>query len=238
MEEIIVKFAESEEELMQTYKLRFEELVKEYDEGNDEKIDFQEYDNYSKQLIAIVSGEVIACYRLAYAKDLGDMPFICEKEYNIDCLKNTFKNVLGLSRAVIRKDYRNGKVLIKLWKEVIKYCKDNDVDVLIGTASFYGVDRNEYLNELSLLASEYMLDSKLNVTSKDGLPLMDYISLSDEEKEKAYQNLPPLIKAYIRFGAKFARDSFVDEGFKSVDVFVCFPFKNNDSSFLKRICEE
>ncbi len=79
------------------------------------------------------------------------------------------------------------------------------------------------------------MDDSFQVKSLDGLTKMNYIDIKEEEKQEVFNMLPPLVKAYIKFGAKFSHDPFVDYEFKSVDVFVFVDNSTGDSEFTNKL---
>ena len=48
------------------------------------------------------------------------------------------------------------------------------------------------------------------------------------------KKLPPLIKAYLRLGAKIGDGAVVDKLFKTTDVFIYLPFNKIKPEYLKK----
>ena len=46
--------------------------------------------------------------------------------------------------------------------------------------------------------------------------------------------MPPLIKGYIKIGATFGEDAFIDKEFNSIDVFVLLDLEEVNPLILKR----
>jgi putative hemolysin len=55
---------------------------------------------------------------------------------------------------------------------------------------------------------------------------MDMIPKDQIDEAEALRALPPLIKGYIRSGAKIGDGAFIDHQFGTVDVFIYFPLAN------------
>ena len=49
------------------------------------------------------------------------------------------------------------------------------------------------------------------------------------------RNLPPLIRAYLSFGAKVSKETFTDVVFGSVDVFILMDTKNYNEGYINRL---
>lgn len=239
-ERFIVKVAETEEELKATYHLRYMDMVLEYDKNyhNDEEMDITEADKYAKQVIIVdtETNDVIGCYRIIdskyFTKDFSR--FVCEDEYNIDYLKRQNVRICELSRAVIKKEFRTGAALLLIWNFIYRYMREQQIRYLIGDASFFGTDPHIYQEELSYLANNFGINDDYNIKSYD----KNQVKILPNEEidvDKVKNNLPALVKAYISFGAKISKESFVDQEFKSVDVFILFDFQNHNERFMKKL---
>ena len=89
---ILVKLADTLEEYNQVYKLRYQELLLEYNQEKqmEDEIDKDEYDEVCDHLIAIDTNlnQVIGTYRLIKKSHLKQLKtFLTETEFNIDPLK-------------------------------------------------------------------------------------------------------------------------------------------------------
>ena len=235
-----VGFAETQEELLGAYKLRYEDLVLSYREDNVTELgyDTNEYDEYAKHIIVkeVETGEIVGYYRMI---ESGDIPqgkgFVCEEEYQFDSLKRSGEKICEFSRAVVKKEYRGGVVLLMLWKFIMGYMLSNGVRYMIGDASFYGTDRDVYVKQISYLVNNYAIDPSLNIRSKDTLPPMELVSTDGLNEREMLNSLPPLIKAYVTIGAHISHETFTDTVFGSVDVFILVDLHHYNEAYVKRI---
>ena len=73
-QKFITKFAETEQEKIQAYSLRYTDMLKEYqpDLSIENGLDYTEYDNYAKQVICVdtETSEVVGVYRIITSDDL------------------------------------------------------------------------------------------------------------------------------------------------------------------------
>lgn len=232
-----VKFADSEEENTSAYALRYEEMLLEYrdDATSTNGLDITEYDKYAKQVICIdtLTNTIAGCYRLVTSETLRDGRFISEEEFNIDELKSSGEKIIELSRAVVKKEYRNSPVLMHLLQFIISYIQENDFRFVIGDASFFGTDKFIYVKELSYLAHYHAIED-YNVVSKDEeqTPILPKEELNARE---ILRSLPPLIRAYVTFGAKVSKTSFTDRDFGSVDVFILLDTQNYNQTLVNKL---
>lgn len=236
-----VGFATAPEELDEVYKLRYEDMVLEYCKENvvENCRDVQSYDEYSKHIIVkdlAMGGGIVGYYRMITGDALTHgKTFVCEEEFNIDCLKKRDCRIAEFSRAVIKKEYRGGIVVLLLWQFILNYMKANNYRYLIGDASFFGIDRDKYVKEISYLVNNYAISDEYAVTSCDVLPPMKLLEADEYDDKEVMRSIPPLIKAYVSLGGRVSKQTYTDLKFKSVDLFVLVDLENCNDAYLNRI---
>lgn len=234
-----VKFAETEEEKRATYALRYRDMLLEYreDAAHQDGLDITEYDEYGKQVICIdnETGEVVGCYRIIASDDLPQgKRFICEEEFNLDTLKATGEKIAELSRAVVKREYRNSVVLMLLLRFIMQYIREKEYRFIVGDASFFGTDKNEYVKELSYLTHYCAADDKYGIVAREEYQITP-IAMEELAAAEIKRSMPPLIRAYLSFGAKVSKQSYTDREFGSVDVFVLMDMKDCNEAYIKRL---
>ncbi len=208
----------------------------EYDKTKnfEEEIDKDEYDDVCDHLIALDTDkdQVIGTYRLIKKSHLGKLnKFLTETEFNIEAIKKY--ELLEVGRAVVKEEYRDGVTIGMLWKGVIRYAVAENVDIMIGTASFHGTDPMLYKNTLSYLYDNHLTPVDMrcyaNKDSYSKLKLSDTYDLASVKKE-----MPPLIKGYLNLGATIGDGAYIDIDFNSVDVLIVLVIKEINPRYLKR----
>ncbi len=236
-QKFIVKFAETEQEFASAMKLRLEMLV-EFDasKANIES-DLSDWDKDAKHLIVKDNdtGEVIGYYRMLLSKHCDERDlFVCEDEFDITQVKQTGLKLCEFSRAVVKKEYRNGSTLILLWRFILDYVMKNNCRYLIGDVSFAGTDREQYIEQISYVAHHFAID-KFDIPSKDTLPPMQLLDESQYDARAVKRSLPALVKAYTSFGGKLSTQTFIDREFGSVDLFVLLDTDEFNWSYVNRL---
>ena len=232
-----VKFATTKQELDEVYKLRYQDLVLEYNQAAPDVSDESFYDSYAQHLIVkeIATGQICGYYRMITSEmAVGDKKFVCEEEFDIDTLKAQGDKICEFSRAVVKKEFRGGAVLKLLWKFILQYMAENNFRYLVGDASFFGTDREAYKEEISYLINNFRCDDALNIVSRDPLPPMEIVDTSHLNGMQVLRNLPPLIRAYVAIGAKVAAQPFTDVKFGSVDVFILLDMYNCNTDYVQK----
>lgn len=232
----VVKLAETEKEYKGLYKLRYIDLLKDYNSALNSEVeeDIDEYDAYCDHLIIIDEeiDEIVGTYRLIKKSHLNVLKtFLTEKEFDISPLKKY--EVLEVGRAVVKAEYRTGAVISLLWKAVIKYAVSENVEYMIGTASFHGIDPTPYEDTFAYLYDKYLFheEKRCVVNKESSYPL----NLKKEyDLEEAKKNLPSLIKGYLNLGATIGDGVYIDKEFNSLDVLIILKISNISERYLKR----
>lgn len=238
----ILKLAKTKEELEKVYKLRYEELLLSYNKANvnEEGIFIDKYDPLCDHLICYdrVNDEVAGTYRLVLQKHIESIgSFVTEEEYDITKLKQ--ENLLELGRAVVKEEYRNGAVIMLLWKGLIRYAMLHDVKYMFGTGSFHGLNPYDYDHALTYIYYNHLSPEEIRVSAKtDAKSSLNLVPMEELDAKKAKQQLPALIKGYIKIGATFGDEAFLDYSFNSLDVFVLFDVEKVNPKILQRFLSE
>lgn len=232
-----VKLAETEQELASAMKLRLEMLVEYNPKKAELTSDLSDWDKDAKHLIVKDNNtnEVIGYYRMIISKHCNERDrFVCESEFDIAPIKKTGLRLCEFSRAVVKKEYRNGSTLILLWRFILDYVLKNDCRYLIGDVSFPGTDREQYIEQISYVANHFVID-KFDVRSKDMLPPMQLLDETQYDAKTVKRSLPALVKAYTSFGGKLSTQTFIDKEFGSVDLFVLLDTTEFNWSYVNRL---
>ena len=239
LNDLTVGLAENKDEIREAQILRYQMLLLEFDESKDKNgIDESPYDEFCDHIIVKdnTNNKIVGTYRLLSNLILPEgKEFISEPEFNIDKLKNSGKNILELSRAVVHKDYRNGFVLRLLWQAIIAYSKMNNIKYMFGTASFHGVDYTKYKHAFSSIYYNNLADEEILCYAKE--PCMDMRILSKEEIDEnlARHETQPLVRGYFAIGSKVGSGIFFDYEFNSTDIMMIFDMDNLNKKYLSRM---
>ena len=233
---ILIKLAETPDEYIQIYKLRYQELLLEYDKEKkvEDELDKDEYDDVCDHLIAvdINKDQVVGTYRLIKKSHLKSLKtFLTETEFNLEPIKKY--ELLEVGRAVVKEEYRDGVTIGMLWKGVIRYAVEEEIDIMIGTASFHGIDPTIYKETLSYLYDNHLSPEEIRCfANKDSSTELKLTS--DYDIVQAKKNMPPLIKGYLNLGATVGDGAYIDRDFNSVDVLIVLIIKDINPRYLKR----
>ena len=238
------KEAETVKESSQAQNLRYKIFKKELKvttklKGQVIKREFDQYDENATHIIVKAKStplsleKVVGVYRVIKYSSTSQLDNCYTSNsmcFNLDLFKKNigYSNFLELGRTCIHPAYRKSGVLKLLWKGLYKYIMQEKIDVLLGCASFWTIEPDEIMPQLSYLKQNYLMDKKIMVTPRDNISLTvdklskckmyDDFNLHGTERS-IFKSLPSLIKAYINVGSKFGDGAVIDYEFRSIDVF-------------------
>lgn len=129
--------------------------------------------------------------------------------------------LLELGRSCVDAAYRTNAAISLLWRAIASYLEQHRVGFMFGCASFPGTDPTQFRDELAYLHRFHLAPEEIRVRAWP----QHHVEMAggDEVADPSGRRLPPLIKAYLRVGAKVGDGAFVDHAFNTVDVFMVMP---------------
>jgi putative hemolysin len=181
--------------------------------------------------------KVVGAYRVLRQERIGDASaFYSSAEFDVPALvaNHPGKRFLELGRSCVLPEYRARRVLELLWRGLLAYARHHRIDCMIGCASLPGADPLRHVGALAFLRQHARAQDEWSVRVREGVsgytPPPDLV-VSDPRR--AIASLPPLLKGYLRLGARFGDGAFVDHAFGATDVFVVMPVKDIDPRYIE-----
>lgn len=228
------RLARTKREVRQAQKIRYQVFYEELGAIANRrtklrKRDKDRFDKYCDHLLVIdrTDGKenIIGTYRLLQdrrARLCGG--FYTQSEFDISPLmqQNHSQRFLEVGRSCVLKEHRSKRTMELLWQGLWSYVLNNQIDVLFGCASFQGTAVAHHATSLSWLAEYAKLASHENCSalSETAIDLKCFSSEAAHDPRRAMAGLPPLLKGYLRVGAKIGSHAVVDHQFKTIDVLV------------------
>jgi putative hemolysin len=195
--------------------------------------DFDEYDPICGHLLVIERerNEVVATYRLMREDAAARSPkgFYTAGEFDITTMLKARqgKRLLELGRSCVAKAYRTGPTMQLLWRGLLVYLIRNDVELMFGCASLPGTDPKALAEQLAYLHHFHLAPEGERVRALPARYVaMDLMAKAAIDEAEALRALPPLVKGYVRSGAKIGDGAVIDYQFGTTDVFIYFPIAN------------
>ena len=225
--------ADSDALIKEAQALRYRVFAKEMGaklKTDSEGLDYDEIDSYCDHLVVYdnTQKKIVGYTRLLnqnQAQRLGR--YYSQDEFNLDKILALPGRFLEIGRTCVDPDYRGGAVLTTLWSALVQYALEGDFNYLLGCASItpgpsgFAVD-----------AVFRNIDPKniapVSIQVKPSIPVPSELRCMRDES-----GIPPLLKAYLRFGALICGEPYWDEDFNCMDLFVLLPLDQLKDRYSK-----
>ena len=206
--------------LREAQALRFRIFSSEFSaqlKGAELGLDMDDYDPHCQHIGVrdLHSGALVATTRLldhSAAQKLGR--FYSEEEFNLVGLSNLQGPILELGRTCVDPAYRNGATITVLWSELAEILNEGDYRYLMGCASVTMQDGGlQAAVIMQRLREQHLSTEHLRAIPLTPLPA---VQLPDN----LHAEMPPLLKAYMRLGAKICGEPSWDKDFQVADLFI------------------
>ncbi len=215
-----LSFATSAGEVAEAQRLRFKVFAEEMGARLPDPhsgLDRDVYDAFCEHLLVREEkeGKVVGAYRLLppeAAREVGR--FYAETEFDIARLALLRESTVEAGRSCVHWEHRNGAVIMLLWTGIARFMKRYGYEYLIGCASISLRDGGHAAANLynSLQAAQFTAP-EYRVFPRLPLPV-DKLANGDAVAA------PPLVKGYLRAGAKVGGAPAWDPDFNTADLFM------------------
>jgi putative hemolysin len=206
--------------LREAQALRYRVFSAEFDaklNGAELGLDMDDYDIHCSHIGVrdLNSGELVATTRLLdHQAAAGLGRYYSEEEFALHGLARLEGPVLEIGRTCVDIAYRNGATIAVLWGELAEVLNEGGYRYLMGCASISMQDGGIQAHAvMQRLRERYLCTEHLRAEPKHPLPQLDLPG-------NVIAEMPPLLKAYMRLGAKICGEPCWDKDFQVADVFI------------------
>jgi putative hemolysin len=229
-----LSFAASPGEVAEAQRLRYKVFAEEMGarlpdaaDGFDRDV----FDGFCEHLLVRErdGGRVVGAYRLLppeAARRVGR--FYSESEFDLDRLAHLRDGTVEAGRSCVHWEHRNGPVIMLLWAGIARYMRRYGYQHLIGCASVSLRDGGHTAANLYRALGEHQFAApEYRVFPRVALPVD---TLANGEAAVA----PPLIKGYLRAGAKVGGAPAWDPDFNTADFFMFLNIAQLNPRYARR----
>jgi L-ornithine Nalpha-acyltransferase len=183
------------------------------------------------------ASSVIGTYRLL-RQDVAEKHggFYSAREFDISCLLQQHAGLrfLELGRSCVLPAYRSKRAIELLWHGVWSYVRAHRIEVMIGCASFEGTDSDDLARALSFLHHVARAPEPWRAAARSSRRIeMNKMARNEIDMRRAWRELPPLIKGYLRVGAFVGDGAVIDPQFGTTDVLVVLPVAEINARYIR-----
>ena len=212
-----ISWARHQDEIEEAQRLRYKVFVEEMGASlpkAETGLDQDLFDNWCDHLL--VRDEetlrVVGTYRVLTphkAVQLGSL--YSDSEFDLTRLNHLRPKMIELGRSCVHQDYRTGSVIMALWGGLGRYMVQGGYESMLGCASVSMADGGHYAASLYRQFSQTHLASvEYRAFPRLALPVE---SLNQQQEVDP----PPLVKGYLRLGAKICGAPAWDPDFNTAD---------------------
>jgi putative hemolysin len=243
-----IRIADTEREIRNAQRLRWRIFYEEMGARPSSKLqlelDQDAFDKWCDHLLVIdesmdAGDRIVGTYRLLRQDQLpAGQSFYTSQEFDLsDILAECDGEgqLLELGRSCVLPAYRTSATIALLWRGIADYIVSHDIRLMLGCASFQGIDAKAHAVPLSHLTHKYLAPQGrrpraigTHAISADILPIGSY------DERMGFMALPPLVKGYLRTGAMIGEGAFIDHAFNTIDVCVIMPVDQIADRYLTK----
>jgi len=244
-----IRFAETAGEIRAAQRLRYHVFHDEMGASlkGEAGLDQDQFDAKADHLLVIepgtgefpvADGNLVGTYRMIpHNAGAAAEAFYSSTEYDLAPLlaRKPDLRFLELGRSCVLARCRGTAVVELLWQGIWDYVRAHKIDVMLGCASFEGIEPAAHAEALSFLAQEIPTpeDWRVKAIASRFQP-MNLIARDGYSPKRVLTALPPLIKGYLRLGCHFGEGCVIDHDFNSVDVLIVLPVASINPRYFAR----
>ena len=224
---IVTTWAKHQSEVREAQQLRYEVFAGEMGAVLPDIVpgyDIDIFDDYCEHLLVRdrESWQVIGTYRVltpAQAKLAGR--YYGESEFDLSPLRLLREHMAELGRSCVHKNYRHGGVIMSLWKALANFMIHNKLRDIVGCVS---IPMNLDLGDNKQIGTGHAAASIWRQMKEKHMASIEYqvkphLPLPVENLDQTLKvDFPPLIKGYLRVGAKVLGAPAWDPSFNTADI--------------------
>ena len=178
LEPFSVHWAQTTAEIEEVQRLRYNVFADELGVKlqGEHGLDRDQFDAYSRHLYVRdnQTGEVVGTYRIITPDVAQKTGWYTQQEFDISDLlqSDEASTLMEVGRACVHKDFRNGSVVLLLWKATLNFAKENGYTIIMGCTSVpIGAHAPAIADVKELLKESGAFTERFHITQQHQLPL-------------------------------------------------------------------
>ena len=219
---IVVAWAKHQDEVREAQRLRYQVFAGEMGARLSTPVaghDIDLFDDFCEHLLVRcqASGQVVGTYRVltpAQARRVGS--FYSDTEFDLTRLRSLRERMVELGRSCVHADYRHGGVIMALWGALFEFMVRNELDTMVGCASIPMLHEGVVSGDVAASVWRQVREAHLAPIEWQVRPRLP---LPVEQLDDSLPvDPPPLIRGYLRLGAKVLGAPAWDPDFNTADL--------------------
>ena len=206
-------------------------------------LDADRFDEFCDHLLVRedTSGELVGCYRMLPPPGaIAAGSLYTATEFDVSALDALRPSLVEMGRAVVRADHRNGAVVLLMWTGILAYLDRCGYDYVTGCVSVpthpeepAGPPGSQLRGVRDVVLRRHAATPELTVYPYRPV-VLDGRSLDDIDPPDR-PTIPPLMRGYLRLGAKVCGEPAHDPDFGVGDFPALLDKRHADIRYLNRL---
>lgn len=213
----IARLAETEDDRLAAYRLRFLVFNLEMNEGLESSFgdgyDRDRYDDVCDHLLVEErnTGTIVGTYRLQMGEVAGsNFGYYSEQEFCFAPYEAMRHQIVELGRACIHRDHRSPEVLNLLWRGIARYALAKGGRYMVGCCSLNSTDPQMGRAVYASL-QDFLVEPALRTSPTAAFAMPATVG------ETGVERAPKLLRAYLAIGARICGEPAIDREFRTID---------------------
>jgi putative hemolysin len=209
--------------------------------GHDDGLDADRFDEHCDHLLVREdnSGELVGCYRmLTPTGAIAAGGLYTATEFDVRSLDSLRPSLVEMGRAVVHNGHRNGAVVLLMWAGILAYLDHCDYDYVTGCVSVPVLVDGEPAGTQIRGVRDFVLKRHAAPDEYQVRPyrpvVLDGRTL-DDIAPPARPVIPPLMRGYLRLGARICGEPAHDPDFGVGDFPALLDKRQADTRYLRRL---
>lgn len=207
---------------------------------NDSRVDADRFDEFCDHLIVRDerTGDLVGCYRMLPPPGaIAAGGLYSATEFDVTALDALRPSLVEMGRAVVRGDHRNGAVVLMMWTGILSYLDRSGYDYVTGCVSVpvcgVGGPGSQIRGVRDFVRTRHVTPAHLRVQPYRPVVLAG-LTLDDIEPP-GRPAVPPLMRGYLRLGARICGEPAHDPEFGVADFPALLDKRRADIRYLARL---
>ncbi|HEY2086184.1 MAG TPA: GNAT family N-acyltransferase [Mycobacterium sp.] len=209
--------------------------------GQGDGLDADRFDEHCDHLLVRDenSGQLVGCYRmLTPTGAIAAGGLYTATEFDIRALDSLRPSLVEMGRAVVHNDHRNGAVVLLMWAGILAYLDHCDYDYVTGCVSVAvagdgGPPGSQIRGVRDFVSRRHAAPADYRVHPHRPV-VIDGRSL-DEIEAPPRPVIPPLMRGYLRLGARICGEPAHDADLGVGDFPTLLDKRQADTRYLRRL---
>lgn len=234
------EFAVNPAEVVESQRLRYRVFSDEMGatvNGQDQGVERDRFDPHCWHLLVreTMTGQLVASTRILTdnrAWQIGG--FYSSNEFNLAPIAGRYGRIMEVGRTCVDPEFRKSSALTTLWMGLGEFLVEYGFDTLMGCASVGLEDGGQNLQAILTGFSESDFVCETHRVS----PTLNLPVLSGAGADMIAPQIPPLLKGYLRLGARLGGKPCWDPDFNCADFLVLLKVSDMPQRYAKRFLHQ